>query len=132
MAVVRENLDLFDRMRVEDPALTWADIAVSLGKQGVLQRDGQPITAKRLAALISTIRKQRVSKAQAADRRATRDDVASGRHRVARSGARERRLTLAPELSQAAAKPAQADEQGEEMIRAERYAQHDKLFKRKE
>lgn len=132
MAVVRENLDLFDRMRVEDPALTWADIAVSLGKQGVLQRDGQPITAKRLAALISTIRKQRVSKAQAADRRATRDDVASGGQRVARSGARERRLTLAPELSQAAAKPAQADEQGEEMIRAERYAQHDKLFKRKE
>ena len=99
MAVVRENLDMFDRMRGDDPQLTWADIALSLGKQGVLQRDGQPITAKRLAALISTIRKQRAAKALVSTKRAERPDVAVLRPSVGeRTSVSDRRLTLAPDL----------------------------------
>lgn len=99
MAIVRKNLDLFDRLRSDDPTLTWGDIAVSLGKQGVIQGDGQPITAKRLSALISTIRKQRLAAEQAAVLRGDRSDVAKGRGGdTRRREANEARLTLAPDL----------------------------------
>ena len=104
MALVRDNLDRFDAMRAEDPALTWADIAVALDKQGVRQRDGQPMTAKRLCALISTIRKQRASQQKAAIVRDQRGDVANPRRGGQQRGAPEpSRLTLAPDLDGAKA-----------------------------
>ena len=130
MAVVRDNLDLFDRLRADDPALTWADIATSLGKQGVLQRNGQPITAKRLCAFVSTIRKQRTARDQAAERRRARKDVTQaggGRGKPETAG---QRRTLAPEMSRP--EPPAPGPATEDAIRAERFTQHDKLFKQKD
>ena len=131
MAVVRDNLALFDTMRAEDPGLTWADIAVSLGQQGVVMRDGQPITAKRLCALISTIRREGEIQAERAEARSRRTDTAPGRVGAPDGVSVASRLTLAPELNKPVDTPA-PDRSTEDTIRAGRYAQHDKLFKRKD
>ncbi|MDX7951247.1 hypothetical protein P7D22_08660 [Lichenihabitans sp. Uapishka_5] len=131
MALVRENLVLFDSMRREDPGLTWADIATSLGQQGVVMRDGQPITAKRLCALISTIRKEQQEQDERAEARTRRADVAFERAPADDPAPAPTRLALAPELNKTAPVAA-PDLPTEETIRTGRYAQHDKLFKRKD
>jgi hypothetical protein len=55
--VIRKNLRQLERMHREDGA-TWAEIAAGLAAQGVSQGDGQPITGRRLTALMHNIRVQ--------------------------------------------------------------------------
>jgi hypothetical protein len=56
--VIRNNLDELERMYRED-GVTWTEIAAGLAVQGVTQGDGQPITGKRLTALIHNIKVQK-------------------------------------------------------------------------
>jgi hypothetical protein len=55
--VIRQNLVELERMYREHGA-TWSEIAAGLAAQGVTQGDGQPITGKRLTALIHNIKVQ--------------------------------------------------------------------------
>ena len=55
--VIRQNLAELERMYREDGA-TWTEIAAGLAAQGVTQGDGQPITGRRLTALIHNIKVQ--------------------------------------------------------------------------
>ena len=55
--VIRQNLVELERMYREDGA-TWTEIAAGLAAQGVTQGDGQPITGRRLTALIHNIKVQ--------------------------------------------------------------------------
>jgi hypothetical protein len=55
--VIRKNLKELERMHQEDGA-TWTEIAAGLAAQGVTQGNGQPITGRRLTALMHNIRVQ--------------------------------------------------------------------------
>ena len=75
MAVVRANLTEIERLRVD--GATWVAIAAALAQQGVKQRDGKPITARRLTGLIASVRRQDASREQSKARRASREDLAA-------------------------------------------------------
>lgn len=55
--IIRQNIAELERMHREDGA-TWTEIAAGLAAQGVTQGDGQPITGRRLTALMHNIRVQ--------------------------------------------------------------------------
>lgn len=55
--IIRKNRQELERMHREDGA-TWTEIAAGLAAQGVTQGDGQPITGRRLTALMHNIRVQ--------------------------------------------------------------------------
>lgn len=55
--IIRRNRQELERMHREDGA-TWTEIAAGLAAQGVTQGDGQPITGRRLTALMHNIRVQ--------------------------------------------------------------------------
>lgn len=55
--IIRKNRQELERMHREDGA-TWTEIAAGLAAQGVTQGDGEPITGRRLTALMHNIRVQ--------------------------------------------------------------------------
>lgn len=74
MAVVRQHLPQFDALRAA--GASWSEIAAGLAGQGVTQGEGQePITAKRLTALVSLVRKAEAKRAAAVAERAARPDA---------------------------------------------------------
>jgi hypothetical protein len=72
MAVVRENLMALEAMKA---SRSWVTIASGLAAQGVTQGDGQPITAKRLTALIASVKRQDALKAAKQAKREQRQDA---------------------------------------------------------
>ena len=125
MAIVRENLPALLEMRAKGGR--WVDIAAGLALQGVTQGAGnEPITGKRLTALIASIRKQEARKAEKQAQRAQRRDVG----KPFEGGASSRsKLRLAPELTRRQA-PAQTDSAAaEEAIRRSGLATVQALFK---
>lgn len=74
MAVVRQHLPQFDALRAA--GASWSEIAAGLAGQGVTQGEGQePITAKRLTALVTLVRKAEAKRAAAIVERAARPDA---------------------------------------------------------
>src|ERR1700722_6059126 len=53
--VIRRHFDELERMRHEEGA-SWTEIAAGLAAQGVTQGDGQPLSGRRLTALMHNIR----------------------------------------------------------------------------
>ncbi|SRR6266404_625266 len=53
--VIREHFDELERMHHEDDA-SWTEIAAGLAAQGMTQGEGQPLTGRRLTALMHNIR----------------------------------------------------------------------------
>lgn len=53
--IIRSNFDELERLHREDGA-TWTEIASGLAAQGVTQGKGQPLTGRRLTALMHNIR----------------------------------------------------------------------------
>ena len=74
MAAVRDHLPLFEKLRTQDGA-SWADIAAALSEIGVRQRDGTPITPRRLTALVASVRREAERRAATAERRRSRADL---------------------------------------------------------
>jgi hypothetical protein len=71
--IIRRNLAELQRMHREDGA-TWTEIAAGLAAQGVTQGNGQPITGRRLTALMHNIRvKDEKSRARQAAGDAAKD-----------------------------------------------------------
>lgn len=53
--IIRSNFDELERLHREDGA-TWTEIASALAAQGVTQGKGQPLTGRRLTALMHNIK----------------------------------------------------------------------------
>jgi len=53
--IIRNNFDELVRLHHEDGA-TWTEIASGLAAQGVTQGEGQPLTGRRLTALMHNVR----------------------------------------------------------------------------
>ncbi|WP_425375025.1 hypothetical protein [Methylobacterium brachiatum] len=65
MAIVRAHLETFEQMHRD--GASWVDIAAGLAAQGVMQGTGeaaQPITARRLTALMASVRRERERRAR--------------------------------------------------------------------
>ena len=74
MAVVRAHLANIERLKAE--GATWVAIAAALARQGVVLRDGRPITGRHLTGLIDSIRRQNAARRMAQAQRSTRADLA--------------------------------------------------------
>jgi hypothetical protein len=126
MALVRSNLVAFDELRAG--GATWAEIAAGLAEQGMTQGGGEPITAKRLTALVTLVRKADATRAAKVAARQERGDLLVRRKAVAKRSAGAK-LQLAAELTSL---PAAATDRGpsEGDLRREAFDRHDHLFKK--
>ena len=126
MALVRSNLAALDELRAG--GATWAEIAAGLAEQGMTQGAGEPITAKRLTALVTLVRKAEATRAAKISVRQGREDLAAER-KVDAKRAAGTKLQLAAELtSSPAAVNVHGPSEGE--IRREAFDRHDHLFKK--
>ncbi len=127
MALVRSNLAAFDELRAG--GATWAEIAAGLAEQGMTQGDGEAITAKRLTALVTLVRKADATRAAKASARQGRGDVAATEPAsiVKRKG--ETKLRLSAEL---ASSSLTVEDRGpsEGELRREAFDRHDNLFRK--
>ena len=73
MAIVRQHLGELDRLRAA--GATWTEIAAGLTGQGVTQGEGAPLTAKRLTALVTLVRKAEAKRAATLAKRSGRSDA---------------------------------------------------------
>ena len=73
MAIVRTHLAMIEGLKAE--GMTWVAIAAALTRQGVKQRNGKPLTGRRLTGLIHSIRRQEAGRQKASVRRASRADL---------------------------------------------------------
>ncbi len=126
MALVRSNLGAFDELRAS--GATWAEIAAGLAEQGMTQGDGEPITAKRLTALVTLVRKADATRAAKASARQGRGDLAAG-SKLAAKRTTDTKLRLAAELIPS---PLAATDPGpsEGDLRREAFDRHNHLFKK--
>lgn len=126
MGVIRTNLKAIEALR--DQGFTWAAIAAGLAAQGVAHRDGQPLTEKRLTALIDSIRRQSARRLARQDERLRRPDLARAPPR-----SNGRQSGLAPELMVPVGVPATTPVgEAEEAIRRQQFEATKSLFRNKE
>src|SRR6185503_7219393 len=77
MQIVRDHLGAIRELRQQ--GATWDQIAAGFANQGVHQRSGEPLTGKRLTALIDSIARQDRGRAARLTRRMARPDLAQPR-----------------------------------------------------
>lgn len=113
MAIVRDNLDALEALKAGGSS--WVDIAAGLAAQGVTQGEGDPITGKRLTALISSVKREvakEAAKQEAAQaRRARRPDLRQA------PATPSRRLRLASDLTSKPLTPPESSAASEQAIR---------------
>lgn len=126
MAIVRQHLADLEALRAK--GATWAEIAAGLAEQGMTQGEaGEPITAKRLTAIVTLVRKAEVKRAEVTAQRASRIDL---RRAPAPSPATDRtRLALAPELRTSDAPSASSVHEAEEEYRLDKLRRVESFFK---
>ncbi|NEU14740.1 hypothetical protein G3T14_21925 [Methylobacterium sp. BTF04] len=134
MAIVREHLVAFEALHRD--GASWVDIAAALAAQGVTQGTGdaaQPITARRLTALMASVRRERERHARAGQARVRRSDLGPVVHSdagepaappsipipssVTQLGRERTTLALAPELTQRETRDTESDFPSAEDIR---------------
>ena len=124
MACVRENLAALEAMKSVE--VTWTDIATALAAQGVVQgQDGQPLTGRRLTALIASVKRQDARRAAKSAMRLKRSDALFPSQTPLASRAR-----LAPELSRPDPNLLEKPADAEEKIRLANFHKHGDLFKK--
>lgn len=125
--IIRNNFAELERLHYEDGA-SWTEIASGLAAQGVTQGSAQPLTGRRLTALMHNIR-TRAEKHGNKPARATREHP---RNSGQSHGQRPRKaVSLAPEmsLSQRETGPDQAI--SEDDIRRAELAKHAHLLRKR-
>jgi len=134
MAVVRDNLAALEALHAA--GASWVDIAAGLAAQGVTQGQGEPLTGKRLTALIASVRRQAARHAATEARRRARPDlprfpVSANRQVPPPDPAPTPASRLAPEL-QARPVPPPSDDAplSEAEIRQHQAERHSHLFKK--
>lgn len=130
MAIVRDNREALEALHAA--GTSWVDIAAGLSAQGLMQGEGDPLTGKRLTALIASVKRQAAKRAEAEARRKARPDLP--RPSVPRPpGLSPRAATsrLAPELQPRSSPPPGDDAPlSEAEIRRMQAERHSHLFKK--
>ena len=124
MAIVRDHLSEIEALKASGKS--WVVIAAALAKQGVTQGDNQPITAKRLTALIASVKRQAASKAAKEALRAHRKDLLPPQQPERRASP----LRLARELTEPVRQAAPISAMTEEEIRQSNFEKHSNLFRK--
>lgn len=134
-ALVREHLDAILRIRAETGA-TWGGMVAALRTQYDLrQGDGEPISGRRLSALVSACLKERARETAAVDGRAARVDViaqantANPRNRVSPASSTPSPFTTAAASPVVADPPDDTPLSEADILRAQK-ARSQHLFKR--
>lgn len=126
--VIRRHFDELERMHHEDGA-SWTEIASGLASQGVTQGDGQPLTGRRLTALMHNIR---IRAEKLENKGAARAPNDHSRDSSQKPGGRSRKMvSLAPEMSRE--RGAQLPDQvvSEEDIRRAELSKHAHLLRKR-
>lgn len=123
--IIRSNFDELERLHREDGA-TWTEIASGLAAQGVTQGEGQPLTGRRLTALMHNIR-TRAEKLKSKGDARDRTMIASERLQNVPTG---RRVSLSPEMNRPAAANNLPDTISEDEIRRGELAKHAHLLRK--
>jgi septal ring factor EnvC (AmiA/AmiB activator) len=126
MAIVRDHLKDIEALKAAGKS--WVAIAAGLAEQGVTQGDNQPITAKRLTALIASVKREAARRAEKEARRAERRDVALPTPPPRRVAS----LRLADELANPPRNMTPAAAPTEEDIRRANFDKHAKLFRKEQ
>jgi hypothetical protein len=124
MAIVRDNMKEIEALR--DAGASWVSIAEGLARQGVTQGDNQPITAKRLTALIASVKRQAARKAEKLALRAQRQDLPPSAPPKRGSPL----VKLARELTDPSRQEARGSSPTEEDIRQANFDKHSNLFRK--
>lgn len=123
--VIRANFEEIERLHLEHGA-TWTEIASGLAAQGVTQGKGQPLTGRRLTALMHNIR-TRAEKLKSKAGARNRTPIASRRLRDVPTG---KRVSLSPEMNRPAAANNLPEMISEDEIRRGEPAKHAHLLRK--
>jgi hypothetical protein len=124
MAIVRDNLQEIEALKAGGNS--WVAIAAGLAEQGVTQGDHQPLTAKRLTALIASVKRQAALRAVKAEARDQRRDLRPQRSQKSP----EVPLRLSNELTRLQQETAPAASMTEEEIRLANFDKHSAIFRK--
>lgn len=126
--VIRRHFDELERMHHEDGA-SWTEIAAGLAAQGVTQGDGQPLTGRRLTALMHNVRiraeKLRTKGATRAPNRHPRNPSQKP------DGRSSKMVSLAPEMSRLHGPQTPDQVVSEEDIRHAELSKHAHLLRKR-
>ena len=123
--VIRANFEEIERLHREDGA-TWTEIASGLAAQGVTQGEGQPLTGRRLTALMHNIR----TRAEKLKGKATVQDRVKGLpERLQKHGRANRKtVSLSSEMSRPVGDSLPDQTISEDEIRRAELAKHAHLL----
>jgi hypothetical protein len=126
--VIRRHFDELERMHHEDGA-SWTEIAAGLAAQGVTQGDGQPLTGRRLTALMHNIR---IRAEKLENKRAARAPNEHPRNPSQKLGGLSRKMvSLAPEMSRQRGSQLPDQVVSEEDIRRAELSKHAHLLRKR-
>lgn len=123
--VIRANFEEIERLHREEGA-SWKEIASGLAAQGVTQGEGQPLTGRRLTALMHNIR-TRAEKLKIKGGARNRTTMASRRVQDVPTG---KRVSLSPEMNRPAVGSNLPDSISEDEIRRSELAKHAHLLRK--
>jgi hypothetical protein len=124
--IIRSHFDELERMHHEDGA-SWNEIAAGLAAQGVTQGDGQPLTGRRLTALLHNIR---VRAATLKSKGATRSPSEHRSNPIQKLGRRSTKtVSLALEMSRPHNESQPDNTISEDEIRHAELSKHAHLFR---
>lgn len=126
MAIVRDHLTKIEALRAAGKS--WGSIAAGLAEQGVTQGDNIPITAKRLTALVASVKRQAARRAEKEEWRTQRRDLVTPRSLEPCSSS----LKLAPELTRSEPQATPVATMTEEEIRRANFDKHSSLFRKEQ
>lgn len=124
MAVVRENLKEIEALKAAGKS--WIAIAAALAEQGVTQGNNQPLTAKRLTALIASVKRQAAGRVAKEEARGQRRDLPSKQS----PKSHDARLRLADELTHRGPGTRAPASMTEEEIRLANFDKHSLIFRK--
>jgi hypothetical protein len=129
--VIRENLAELLQMRAD--GASWPELAAGLAAQGVIQGDNEPLTGRRLTALINNI-KVRSAKLALKANRATSVSTSkndSSATRVKKTPSKGGQVMLAPEMRESASPLPPSSDVDEQELRLAELARHAHLLTRR-
>jgi hypothetical protein len=123
--VIRANFKEIERLHREEGA-SWTEIASGLAAQGVTQGEGQPLTGRRLTALMHNIR-TRADKLKSKGGARNRTTIVSKRLPDVSTG---KRVSLSPEMNKLAVGGNLPETISEDEIRRIELAKHAHLLRK--
>jgi hypothetical protein len=126
--IIRRHFDELERMHHEDGA-SWNEIAAGLADQGLTQGNGQPLTGRRLTALLHNIR---VRSEKSKSKGAMRSPSERLPNPIQKLGGRSKKtVSLAPEMSIPSNETQPDDTIREDEIRLAELSKHAHLFRKR-